>query len=81
MRGRAFTFGDRADSLLVALIGDGARRLYWPDENPVGQRITVRGQSREIVGVIGNIQHDMLLEPQDQPVVYLPEAQAPMPDR
>ena len=77
MRGRAFTFGDRADSLLVALIGDGARRLYWPDENPVGQRITVRGQSREIVGVIGNIQHDMLLEPQDQPVVYLPEAQAP----
>ena len=77
MQGRVFTLADRADSLPVVLISDSMRRLYWQDENPVGQRITIRGQSRQIVGVIGNIRHDMLLDAQAQPVVYLPEAQAP----
>src|SRR5262249_38275571 len=54
----------------VVIINEAAARLYWPDENPVGKRLTIgmpnevrlygKPVSREIVGVVGNVKHEAL---------------------
>ncbi len=80
IQGRAFTVADRAESPPVAMINDAMRRLYWRDENPLGQRLTIRDQSREVVGVVGNIRQALFADPQAlEAIVYLPLAQAPDP--
>ena len=80
IQGRAFTTEDRAESPPVVVINDAMRRQYWRDDNPLGQRITIRDQSREIIGVIGNIRQALFAAPQAlEAIVYLPLAQAPDP--
>lgn len=65
-RGRAFEDSDVQSSRRVVIINESLARRYWPDSDPIGQRILVgafKGQSRpgrpaivhEIVGVVGDI--------------------------
>ena len=78
MEGREFTNADRRDAEPVVLVNEDLRRLHWPDETPLGQRVTVRGRSREIVGVLGTVRHDMfLVRGAVEPIMYLPQAQEP----
>ena len=80
IQGRAFTAADRAESPPVVVINDAIRRQYWPNDDPLGQRITIRDQSREIIGVIGNIRQALFADPQtSETIVYIPQAQAPDP--
>ena len=57
-RGREFTARDNHDAPSVAIINEAMARRFWPDENPIGQRVTVTivpgEQPREIVGVVGD---------------------------
>ena len=58
VRGRFFTDQDRAASPRVALVNQEMARLYFPDSDPIGQRISIgKGLEvwREIVGVVGNV--------------------------
>ena len=56
LRGRALTAQDnRPDAAPVALVNEEVVRVFFPDEDPVGQRLTVAGTTLEIVGVIGNM--------------------------
>jgi predicted permease len=63
LRGRGFTVRDDAGAPPVALIDAAMARHYWPDGNPIGQRIRLYNgdpQSaepyREIVGVVADVQ-------------------------
>lgn len=57
--GRTFTQFDRAGSPRVAIINETAARRFWPNQNPIGQRVWFGGgsnfdrpdSSAEIVGV------------------------------
>ena len=84
LRGRVFDEGDRAASAHVVVINDVLARKYWPNENPLGQVITI-GKSlgpqfaeppREVVGVVGNVRETGLSE-KDVPVMYVPQSQVP----
>jgi putative ABC transport system permease protein len=60
--GRAFTDQDTANSVPVAVIDEKLARRYWPNESPIGKRISIGyGESgtvwREIVGVVGEIKN------------------------
>jgi putative ABC transport system permease protein len=44
----------------VAIINDALVRRYWRHANPVGQRLIMKGNLYEIVGVVGNVRHDNL---------------------
>ncbi|HEX7049883.1 MAG TPA: ABC transporter permease [Longimicrobiales bacterium] len=85
LRGRAFTAQDRADAPQVVLISESAVRRYFPDEDPIGRRITLgwgRGPGRPnvggvIVGVVGDVKQFELAEEQSA-VVYVPHAQVPV---
>jgi len=54
LRGRTFTSGDIQTSPPVVIINQSLASRYWPNEDPVGQRITFdNGQSwATIVGVV-----------------------------
>jgi putative ABC transport system permease protein len=61
LRGRSFDARDRQGSAPVVLISQETARRYWPNEDPIGQRIlTGFGRSGakmggEIIGVVGDV--------------------------
>jgi putative ABC transport system permease protein len=79
-QGRGFTERDRADSPLVITVSETLARRIWPDENPIGKRISVglgRLAEREVVGVFADFkQRELESEPRIQ--VCVPFAQEPM---
>lgn len=79
LRGRDFTAQDRMDSPHVAIISQSLASQYFPDQNPLGKRISVTNQDgqiwREVVGVVGDIKHTAIDQP-TQPQTYEPILQA-----
>jgi predicted lysophospholipase L1 biosynthesis ABC-type transport system permease subunit len=67
---------DRSDSPFVAVVSASFVRQYWPGVNPVGRRLRVAFQDREVVGVVGDVRVRGL-EGASEPQVYLPSPQVP----
>ncbi|MFL6333883.1 MAG: ABC transporter permease [Pyrinomonadaceae bacterium] len=83
VRGRYFDARDTADAPGVAIVSEALARKYWPDEDPVGQRIAIDrlpdGQTprwREVVGVVGHVRNESL-EGESRGQYYLPYTQRP----
>lgn len=83
VQGRGFTAHDTSNSPLVALINEAAVKQYWPNESPIGKRITMGQpflpedadpQPREIVGVVKDVRENSLDE-EAPAIVYLPLSQ------
>ena len=77
LRGRDFTSQDRANTPRVAIVNETVARSEWPNESPIGRRITMRGSKTalEIVGVVRSVKQDGL-DKDPRPEVYVPHAQA-----
>jgi putative ABC transport system permease protein len=75
-RGRYFTEGDGAEAPRVAIINDALAGRYWPQEDPLGKKITIdfEREPREIVGVVGNVRH-LGIDQQEPLQVYIPHSQ------
>ena len=79
LRGRWFNDNDRGNTQPIAVIDDVLARAYWPDRDPVGQRVRWGGQSwAVIVGVVGHVRRDSLEVDENKGVVYRPFAQNPV---
>jgi putative ABC transport system permease protein len=80
-RGRAFTQFDDSSSARVAIVNEALVRRYFPNENPIGKRITLRffGPPTliEIVGVVGDVRQQGL-DSDVEPSVFVPHAQFPL---
>lgn len=84
LRGRYLTVQDREGAPLAVVVDQEMVRRYFPNEDPVGRRLTfffdsAPGQPnwREIVGVVRNVKHDGFdAEPRMQ--IYYPQAQTPV---
>ncbi|HSB12438.1 MAG TPA: ABC transporter permease [Blastocatellia bacterium] len=76
VKGRDFSDRDDSESLKVAIINENLARIYFPDEEPIGKRITFDdGESwMSIIGVIGDVKQ-LGLDSAAQPEVYWPYAQ------
>lgn len=83
VRGRYFDRTDVKDSAAVVVIDEWTARQYWPNQNPVGQRVkTGRTQPwREIVGVVGDVEAPIVVRFLKGRVgqVYVPLSQDPYP--
>jgi predicted permease len=83
IRGRPFEERDTAGAPMVALINEAMARQYWPDEEPIGKRITLNltgwFPKAEIIGVVSDIKTDGLRRP-PYPEIYHPDAQLPSDD-
>ena len=76
-QGRAFNGRDTASSPDMILINEAFARKWFPNQNPVGQKLRLDGYEKteaEIVGVVRNVVvHDLTEEP--QPIIYLSNRQ------
>jgi putative ABC transport system permease protein len=58
LKGRQFDEHDNAKAPLVALINKTAADRNWPNENPIGKRISLGDDNlRTIVGIVGDVRH------------------------
>lgn len=60
IKGREFVRQDEGQAPGVVVINQALQRRYFPDEDPIGKRITIGGfndQWGEIIGVAGDVRH------------------------
>ena len=69
LEGRVFNERDVAGAPVVLVINQTMARDFWPDENPLGKRITMKDWGEplngEVVGVVGDVRQDAL----DAPII------------
>lgn len=79
--GRDFTASDTATSKLVAIISETLARRHFPNENPIGKKLTVRigppDGPWEIIGVVADIKMTAL-DREFREAVWMPQAQLPV---
>jgi len=77
----ADTDSDRLKAPNVVLINEAARRQLWPNEDPIGKRISADGGEHwaAIVGVVGDVREFGLDHP-PAPEFYAAQAQNPQPN-
>jgi putative ABC transport system permease protein len=85
IRGRFFTEADNENAAPVAIVSETLAAHYFPNEDPIGQRIVVSRPMRfqnseemvklEIVGVVANVKSD--LGSDAKPMIYAPHPQNP----
>ena len=78
LKGREFSHSDTSDAPLAAVINNDLARTYFPNEDPIGKRITFDdGESWiSIVGVAGDVRR-FGLDSNAKPEVFLPYLQKP----
>lgn len=77
LRGRAFTQNDNEKTPLVAIINQTMANQFWPNENPLGKRFSVKsgtGSFMQVVGVASDGKY-IFLGWSHQPFFYVPLAQ------
>jgi len=79
-QGRTFNTSDTTDHPNVVVINETAARIFWPNENPIGKRISGTGPEREfyeIVGVVNDVAFPgSLREPYTRFAAFVPVTQA-----
>ena len=84
-RGRAFNERDTAASTPVVLINEAMARQYWPDGDPLADRLVIgKGVMREfeaegerqVIGIVADIRSNGL-DSEPQPQMFVPQAQVP----
>jgi putative ABC transport system permease protein len=85
IRGRAFTPQDRQGQPRVAIISATAARRFWPNQDPIGQRVWFGldrpddpNSSWQIVGIVGDVQY-RAIEASYEPDFYTPYLQFTRP--
>ncbi|HKA20807.1 MAG TPA: ABC transporter permease [Blastocatellia bacterium] len=82
LQGRDFLYTDTKQTPNVALINEAFARRHFPGEDPLGHRLSLQGQSRDpllIVGIVGDVR-DLTLEEPATPEIYFPYLQNPLFD-
>jgi putative ABC transport system permease protein len=77
LKGRDFSAGDTEAVPTVALINQAMAHKFWPNEDPIGARISTDGKNwASIEGVVGDVRQ-LGLRSEPQPEVYLSYLQDP----
>jgi predicted permease len=77
LRGRAFRENDDEKAPLVAIVNQTMAHQFWPNEDPIGKRFSVKsatGPFVEIVGLTGNGKY-VFIGWDREPYFYVPMAQ------
>ena len=77
-RGRFFKEADRTDQPFVAVINQSMVDKRFQGRSPLGELIAIRGESREIVGVVGDVTQTIVqASGSTSETVYMPVTQEP----
>ncbi|HET7216968.1 MAG TPA: ABC transporter permease, partial [Vicinamibacterales bacterium] len=72
--GRGFSSHDDQAAPKVVILNQALARTIWPNDTPLGKRLTFKGDVIEVVGVVRDIKGRNLFEPA-APMFYLPLSQ------
>jgi putative ABC transport system permease protein len=75
LTGRGFQETDAPGTAPVAMVNRSFAENHWQGGDPLGHRITVRGESRRVVGVVEDAIHGVFFDRGAQPAIYLPLTQ------
>jgi len=79
LRGRDFRDSDNEKAPLVAIVNQAMANRFWPNQDPVGKRFSLKGSAGPFIEVVG-VAHDgqyFFLSPDSTPYFYVPFAQNP----
>jgi macrolide transport system ATP-binding/permease protein len=71
MSGREFTRADDENAPLVAIVNHTMVTRYWRGQNPIGQRLQVKGEWVQVVGVAADAKYASMRE-NPKPFFYVP---------
>ena len=74
LRGRALADADAAGAPRVVVVNEALAGRFWPGRDPLGERVYVDHEWREVVGVAGDVREVGLDQPV-RPTVYVPAPQ------
>jgi len=77
-KGRGFTEQDHLGTQPVVIIDENLARQYWPDRDPIGQRLRRGGPWATIVGVVAHVMQSALVGDSGKGVCYYPMLQQPL---
>jgi putative ABC transport system permease protein len=75
LRGRDFTESDGESGPMTVIINEALAHKYFPEEDPLGQRLHLEGEVFTIVGIVGNIRQAGL-DRKPLREIYMPYAAA-----
>ncbi|MBV9438189.1 MAG: ABC transporter permease [Acidobacteria bacterium] len=78
IHGRDFDDHDSPDSPGAILISQSLAKKFWPNEDPVGQHVTMYffpNRTREVVGIVGDVKDEGLGAKEPEPMIYMPLGQ------
>jgi putative ABC transport system permease protein len=79
-RGRLFTRQEVQEKHNVVIVNEALAKKYFPNEDPLGQRITISmgppNVPTEIIGIVGDVKHTKL-DQEAEPMAYWPISQEP----
>jgi putative ABC transport system permease protein len=81
LRGRLFDEREAAGSPRVLIVNETLARQYWPDEDPIGKRLSISWDEvpfDTVVGVVGDVKHDAL-DGAPSPMIYWPHTRVDYP--
>ena len=80
LNGRTFVEQDTEKAPPVAIVNQAMVKSFWPNENPLGARLSTSLEGgtvqREVVGIVADVRSGSLSEAA-QPTIYTPYAQNP----
>ncbi|HSB12422.1 MAG TPA: ABC transporter permease [Blastocatellia bacterium] len=78
LEGRDFDDRDALGAPDVVILNSETVRRFWPDESPIGQRVSVDNSMRTVVGVVGDVKQSGL-DIDTRPEMFYPCYQMPVP--
>src|SRR5262249_8302348 len=68
LNGRSFDERDHAESPTVVMVNQAAARKFWPDQNPIGQRVNLQTdeggmETCEVIGVVADSRYGHIVDP------------------
>jgi putative ABC transport system permease protein len=78
LEGREFEDRDARGTPDVVIVNQEAVRLYWPDESPIGQKVSFENRTRTVIGVVGSVKQSGL-DVDTRPEIFVPYYQLSVP--
>jgi putative ABC transport system permease protein len=78
LRGRDLNNSDVAGRPGALLVSQSMARQFWPNEDPIGKRLTMYffpQTTRQVVGVVADVKDDALSQTRSASMLYMPLAQ------
>jgi predicted permease len=79
LRGRTFTDQDTEKAPLVAVVNEYMAHRYWPNEDAMGKRFSIKGPAGPFMEIVGIAKQGKYTGPGEDPTAffYVPEEQNP----